>query len=144
MACIRKLLVCISCAILLAGCAPQSQSSEAKRGDKTREAVARATERMKPELEWTAQKLRDAAEWAADETVAAIEGFIEGWFREPTHPVNLNSASLRRLENLPGISADEAQRIAGARPYHDKRELVRRGVMSESAYARIKDRIAVD
>jgi hypothetical protein len=38
-------------------------------------------ERMKPDLEWSARKLRGAAKWTADETLAAIEGFFEGWFR---------------------------------------------------------------
>ena len=98
---------------------------------------------MKPELEWSARRLGEAAQWTADETLAAIEGFIEGWSRGP-ELLNINSASVRQLETLPGISADDAHRIARQRPYHDKRELAKRGIISEYGYARIKDRISAD
>jgi preprotein translocase subunit SecD len=97
---------------------------------------------MKPELQWSAKKAAEAAEWAGDEALAAVEGFFEGWFAP--EPVNVNRASERQLEKLPGVTAQEAQRIIGARPYHDKRELVKKGAITESAYARIKNDITAD
>jgi hypothetical protein len=98
---------------------------------------------MKPELEWSARKLGLAAEWVADEALAAMEGFFEGWFRPSAPPINVNSASQRQLESLPGISAEDANRIIRSRPYNQKRQLLKRDVISEAAYARIDDHIAV-
>src|ERR1700730_3020367 len=119
---VRQLL-CLCCAALAAGCAPYSAPQDSARqqpgrGDRTRETVARATERMKPELEWSAKKLGAAAEWAAEETLAAIEGFFEGWYRPSRQAIDLNSASERQLESLPGITQDDARRIIRFRPYH--------------------------
>ena len=99
---------------------------------------------MKPELKWSATKLGAAAEWMADETLAAMEGFFEGWFSSPAQPVNVNVASERQLETLPGVTSEEAHRIIRSRPYRNTRELVNKGVISESAYARIGDRITTD
>jgi DNA uptake protein ComE-like DNA-binding protein len=137
-------VVAIGCMALSIGCSPQSAQQEQRRGDKTRETVAKATQRMKPELEWSARKAGAIAEWAADETLAAIEGFFEGWFSSPSQPVNLNSASQRQLETLPGLSPEDAHRIIRSRPYSDKRELVKKGVISEAAYLRIGNRITAN
>ena len=138
-------LLCFSSAVLgavlVTGCAPQLAPEGQRRGDRTRETVARATQRMKPELEWTAEKLGSAAEWAADETLAGIEGFFEGWFRPSAQAVNVNSASERQLENLPGLTAEDAHRIIRSRPYDDRRELLKKHAISEAAYARIRDQI---
>jgi hypothetical protein len=98
---------------------------------------------MKPELEWSAKKLGAAAEWAAEETLAAIEGFFEGWYRPSSQPINLNSASERQLESLPGITPEDARRIIRSRPYHGQAELMNRGVISAGAYRRIRDQIVV-
>ncbi len=137
----HHLLILVGFAVLAAGCAPPSVPVGQKRGDKTRETVARATQRMKPELEWSAKKLGSVAAWAADETLAAIEGFFEGWFRPSTQAVNINSASARQLDNLPGITPEDAHRIIRSRPYDEKRELLKKHVISEGAYDGIRDRI---
>jgi DNA uptake protein ComE-like DNA-binding protein len=134
-------LLCLFCVALVAGC---GQSGQQKRGEKTREAVARATERMKPELQWTATKVGVAAKWVADEALAAAEGFFEGWTKPPDQLIDLNSATNRQLESLPGITPEEAHRIVRSRPYPDKKTLVTRGVISESSYRRIKERITVN
>ncbi len=139
---IRQLL-CLCCAALVAGCAPYSAQEEPRRGDRTRESVAKATERMKPELEWSARKLGAAAEWAAEETLAAVEGFFEGWYRPSGQRIDLNSASERQLESLPGITQEDARRIIRSRPYHGQADLMNRGVISAGAYRRIRDQIVV-
>jgi len=126
------------------GCSNSGRQGETHTGDKTRETVARATQRFKPEIKWSARKLAQAAEWTAEETLAAMEGFIEGWFRPSAAPVNVNSASERQLETLPGVTANDAHRIVHARPYRSKRELVQKGVITESAYARIREQITTD
>lgn len=140
---LTRVLTIASVALML-GCSPESAQQEHRRGDKTRETVAKATQRMKPELEWSAKKMGEAAEWAADETLAAIEGFFEGWFSSAVQPINLNSASERQLETLPGLSPQDAHRIIRSRPYGDKRELVKKGVISGAAYVRIDRRITAD
>lgn len=137
-------LACFCCLALVIGCGHGSQQEQPRTGDTTREAVAKATQRMKPEIKWTARKMGEAAKWATEETIAAMEGFIEGWFRPSAQPVNVNSASERQLETLPGVTATEAHRIIRARPYRDKRELLQKGIITESAYARISDRITAD
>lgn len=133
-------LLCLLCVTLVVGCGAQS----GQRGDKTREIVASATERLKPEIQWSARKVGEAARWVADETFAAAEGFIEGWIKPSVQPINLNSASDRQLESLPGITQEDAHRIITSRPYHNKQALVTKGVISESAYRRIKDRVTVN
>jgi hypothetical protein len=42
--------------------------------------------------------------------------------------VDLNTASLAKLETLPGITADYAQRILANRPYRSMQELERTGI----------------
>jgi DNA uptake protein ComE-like DNA-binding protein len=78
------------------------------------------------------------------ETLAAIEGVFEGWFSSSAQAVNVNVASERQLETLPGVTPEEAHRIIQSCPYRNKRELVKKGVMSESAYPRIGARITTD
>ena len=52
--------------------------SQRDRDEKTREEVAKATERVKPEVQWTVRKLSQDAETLAEEAVAAIQGLLEG------------------------------------------------------------------
>lgn len=120
-----------------------SQEEQQKRDEKTRDEVARATERMKPAIESAGRKLGEATEKAAEEARAAAQGVQEGWNRGTHAPVDLNSASERELTELPGITAPEARRIIHARPYRDKRDLVSRGILPRSGYAKIEDQITV-
>jgi DNA uptake protein ComE-like DNA-binding protein len=53
--------------------------------------------------------------------------------------VDLNAASAQELAELPGISWGEAERIIEGRPYHSKRELVSKGILSESEYEKVRD-----
>lgn len=132
-----------SAIILMVCLAACSSRSPDQRGEETREAVAKATERMKPEIRWSARKFGQAAEWAAEETLAAIEGFFEGWNRSSTGAVDLNSSSERQLQSLPGITRDEATKIVAGRPYHSARELLTRGIVSNEVYSKIREQIAV-
>ena len=58
--------------------------------------------------------------------------------------VDLNSAGRKRLRALPGISDDEADRIMASRPYENRRDLVRKRVLSEDEFQRVKDYVYVD
>jgi DNA uptake protein ComE-like DNA-binding protein len=119
----------------------EAQEQQRLRDEKTRDQVADATERMKPAIQSAGRALNSAAEKAAEEAKAAAEGVKEGWTRGANAPLNLNSATEHELTELPGISGAEARKIIHARPYSDKRELVTRGVITNSAYAKIKDEI---
>lgn len=134
--------LCLCCIGFVTGCG--YQPPPLRRGEKTRETVAEATERMKPEIEWSSRKIGEAAAWVADEAVAAAEGFLEGWTEASTRPIDLNSASERQLESLPGITHHDAQKIISARPYRGNRDLIKKHVISEAAYSRIKDRVTVN
>ena len=58
--------------------------------------------------------------------------------------VDLNSAGHKRLAALPGLTGDDADRIITNRPYANRRDLVRKGVLSENAFDRIRDEVYVD
>ena len=58
--------------------------------------------------------------------------------------VDLNSAGRKKLRALPGISDDEADRIMASRPYENRRDLVRKRVLSEDEFKRVKDYVYVD
>ena len=58
--------------------------------------------------------------------------------------VNLNTATLRELERLPGLGPELAKRIVQHRPYQKLDELIARKVLGRKQFARIKERIRVD
>jgi DNA uptake protein ComE-like DNA-binding protein len=128
---------------LVAGCDYNGNSAADQRAreERTRDEVAKATERAKPALEEAGRKIEKAANEAADQAQAAAEGVREGWDHGGHHLVNVNAASEDQLVGLPGISHREARRIVEGRPYADRHELVAKGAISEEAYAKIKDRI---
>jgi competence protein ComEA len=61
---------------------------------------------------------------------------------KPT-PIDLNTASRRKLEALPGVTPSMAKRIAAGRPYKEPHELVDRGILTEREFNRVEDWITV-
>ena len=112
-----------------------------QRDEKTREDIAKATERLKPALETAGKKLGEVAERAGEDARAAARGVKEGWDRGAHKPVDLNSASETELTELPGITGRDVRKIIHGRPYHDKRDLITAGILSESRYMKIQDQI---
>ncbi len=55
--------------------------------------------------------------------------------------MDINTATAEQLKTLPGIGDAYAARIIGGRPYTAKNQLVQRGILSQNAYAAIKDQI---
>jgi competence protein ComEA len=90
-----------------------------------------------------------AALLACVNTQSAVLGAQTGWApvnrRGPTNAnfVNLNSAELDAIAQLPGITESEAKAILNGRPYKAKRELVRRKILTAEKYAKIRSRITV-
>lgn len=49
-----------------------------------------------------------------------------------------------RLAALPGLSGGDADRVTANCPYEKRRDLVRKGVLSESKFDKIRDAVYVD
>jgi DNA uptake protein ComE-like DNA-binding protein len=126
----------------ITGCNFSRDSDDQRaREEKTRDEVAKATERAKPALEDAGRKIGEAAKEAASEAQAAAEGVREGWNRGGHALVNVNVAPESELVTLPGVTRRDARRIVDGRPYQDKHDLVAKEVLSEAAYQKIRERI---
>ena len=58
--------------------------------------------------------------------------------------VELNSAGRKRLAALPGLTAADADRIIANRPYENRRDLLRKGVLSEAQFQKVRDSVYVE
>ncbi len=81
----------------------------------------------------TAELKRDAK--------AVAGGIKEGWSQYKT--VDVNSATKEQLLTLPGVTANEADRMIAGRPYNRTDDLVTRHILSKKEYARISDLLKV-
>jgi DNA uptake protein ComE-like DNA-binding protein len=133
-----------SCALAMvggsSGCSSNPDEQRA-RDERTREEVAKATERAKPALEEAGRKIDQAAREAAHQANATVEGVRDGLKNKSGEPINVNSATEDQLRDLPGVDRTQARRIIDNRPYSDKHDLVAKGVISGSTYAQIHDQI---
>lgn len=80
--------------------------------------------------EQTDYRLRTTAGGSVDSSLSTVDGRL-----------NINSASLKELDSLPGIGAVRAQSIIDHRPYASIEELVSKKVLPQSVYDKIKDAI---
>lgn len=83
----------------------------------------------------------DATAAAKRDASAIAKGIVEGLARKG--PTNINSASSRDLQKLPGITPEQAEAIIAGRPYNDSSQLVRKHILSQAEYSRIRNQIVV-
>jgi DNA uptake protein ComE-like DNA-binding protein len=128
----------------LSNCATNETDQQRKnRENRTRDEVAKATERAKPKIQEAGREVGRVAEEAAREARAFAEGVRQGWLSGGHHLINTNSASESELMELPNISRIDARKIVRGRPYRDSKELVTKHIVSNDQYAKIKDIITV-
>jgi competence protein ComEA len=73
---------------------------------------------------------KSAASKASDTKAAATAGLLD-----------INSATAAALDALPGIGKAYSKKIIDGRPYANKSQLVSKGIMPESVYKKIQDKI---
>ncbi len=72
---------------------------------------------------------------------AMVKGVFEGLVR--SGPTNINRASSKDLQKLPGITPERAQAIIANRPYDESSQLVRKRILSPSEYSRLRTQVVV-
>ena len=74
-------------------------------------------------------------------------GAAAGEAKAPLRPserrIDINSASVRDLERLPGMKPELVERIVQHRPYRKLDDLITKKVLGRKQFALIKDRIRV-
>lgn len=86
-----------------------------------------------------AQKLTDGAKVYVPRVG---EDQVKG-IKSTTGSLNINTASLSQLEDLPGIGKVTAQNIIDGRPYSAIEELLEKKIVGKSVFEKIKEKIAV-
>jgi DNA uptake protein ComE-like DNA-binding protein len=121
--------------LLISACSQQDT-------EKTKQEAAKATQQIKEGSKVAAVELKKDAKEAAKQSKAIAEGVKQG-MQTPDAAVNINSASKVKLQTLPGVDEETADRIIKGRPYHTTDELGTKGVVSPEEFNAIKDKIAV-
>jgi DNA uptake protein ComE-like DNA-binding protein len=98
--------------------------------------VAFAADRARPQIDPQLQRPLDIPLERLERPLQTPAG--------PIKPVDLNWASIEQLIALPGMSVTLAQQIIEGRPYHSKTELIQRHILSDTAYDRVRNLIAVE
>ena len=88
------------------------------------------------------RRTAEATETVRRDAKAVAEGVKEGMARDKT--ININKASREDLLTLPGLTEHEADRIIAERPFDNTDDLVRRHVLAQAQYDKIRDRVIAE
>jgi DNA uptake protein ComE-like DNA-binding protein len=138
-----SILLVVFALIGLGSCAAETDQQRRDREEKMRQDAANATAKAKPALEAASKEINQAADRAAEDARAAVQGAKQGWSGDQQPLVDLNKSTEADVEGLPGLTARDAHAIVQHRPYTDKHELVTRHILAQATYDQISDRIAV-
>ena len=85
------------------------------------------------------QRTAEATETMRRDSKAVVEGVKEGMRTDKA--VDINKASREELLGLPGMTEREADRIIAERPFANADDLVKRRIVPQSEYDKIRDRV---
>ena len=81
--------------------------------------------------------------WLELSSTGVAAGEADGPSKSVAQRIDINTASVRELERLPGMGPEVVERILQNRPYRKLDELITKKVLGRKQFARIKDRIRV-
>ena len=82
-------------------------------------------------------KVLSAKTGGGDQTASSINS------TDSNGQININTASLKELDGLPGIGQVYGQNIIEHRPYSNVEELVSKGALKKGVYEKIKDQVTI-
>jgi competence protein ComEA len=112
----KRVLPGTLCIFLLAGCRPSN-----------------------PDPATIRQNTANATRTAVRDAKAVTQGVVDGI--KGSGGVNLNTASRDQLETLPEVDQERADRIIANRPYAQPEDLLKKHVVTQKEYDRIKGQI---
>jgi hypothetical protein len=83
----------------------------------------------------------DLTAMAKRNTGAIVKGVFEGLMRKG--PTNINNASAKDLQALEDVTPQQAQAIIAGRPWDNTSQLVKKQVMSQSQYNKLRSQMIV-
>jgi len=63
------------------------------------------------------------------------------WTQPRCAALDLNTATKEQLLSLPGMTAEEADKVIAGRPYDDPNDLVKRHILPKAEYDKIADQV---